>query len=311
MLTRKSLVVAALSFAFFAAPAQAQAIRTWVSGVGDDANPCSRTAPCKTFAGAISKTAAGGLISVLDPGGYGAVTITKAITIDGGEETGSILYSGVSGVIVNIASPAADDVVVLRNLNLSGAGTLAGISGIRVISAAAVHVENCVIDTFNNRGIVVENTTDVRLFVRDTVVRNAVGSGGGIEIKPAVGAFADAVLENVQVFRGLFGIRVENRVGAVLKGCTIASNTNNGVLAYSTTADGAEIELVDCLVTQNGLAGVKSEGANTTIRISGTTVTSNGTGLLPASSGKILSYGNNRVAGNGTDGAPTGTIAPK
>ena len=61
--------------------AHAQATRTWVSGVGDDANPCSRTAPCKTFAGAISKTAAGGEINVLDPGGFGAVTITKSITI--------------------------------------------------------------------------------------------------------------------------------------------------------------------------------------------------------------------------------------
>jgi hypothetical protein len=63
--------------------AQAQATRTWVSGVGDDANPCSRTAPCKTFAGAISKTAPCGEISVLDPGGFGAVTITKSITING------------------------------------------------------------------------------------------------------------------------------------------------------------------------------------------------------------------------------------
>src|SRR5437870_12453885 len=82
-------------------PARAQATRTWVSGVGDDANPCSRTAPCKTFAGAISKTATGGVISVLDPGGFGAVTITKAITIDGGGTEGSILSSLTTGVIVS------------------------------------------------------------------------------------------------------------------------------------------------------------------------------------------------------------------
>ena len=71
----------ALVFTFVASSAHAQATRTWVSGVGDDANPCSRTAPCKTFAGAISKTAAHGEISVLDPGPYGAVTITKSITL--------------------------------------------------------------------------------------------------------------------------------------------------------------------------------------------------------------------------------------
>src|SRR5438874_4894148 len=81
--------------------ARAQATRTWVSGVGDDANPCSRTAPCKTFAGAISKTAAGGEIDALDPAGYGGVTITKAITIDGGGgQVASILGSGTNGVNV-------------------------------------------------------------------------------------------------------------------------------------------------------------------------------------------------------------------
>jgi hypothetical protein len=91
--------------------AQAQATRTWVSGVGDDVNPCSRTAPCKTFAGAISKTATGGEISVLDPGGFGAVTITKAITIDGGTGSGwaSILHSGVPGIIINITTNLATD----------------------------------------------------------------------------------------------------------------------------------------------------------------------------------------------------------
>ncbi|MFP5246214.1 MAG: hypothetical protein ACLGH0_05925, partial [Thermoanaerobaculia bacterium] len=101
-----------------AVTANAQATRTWVSGVGDDANPCSRTAPCKTFAGAISKTAAGGEISVLDPGGFGAVTITKAITIDGNGQVSSILASGTNGVIVNAGN---NDQVQLRNLTINGA----------------------------------------------------------------------------------------------------------------------------------------------------------------------------------------------
>src|SRR5919112_198692 len=111
---------AATAFAVmgFAAPASAQATRTWVSGVGDDVNPCSRTAPCKTFAGAISKTAAGGEINALDPGGYGAVTITKSITIDGSGTFASILASGTNGVIVNNA--AAPPVVVLRGLSING-----------------------------------------------------------------------------------------------------------------------------------------------------------------------------------------------
>src|SRR5690242_21687894 len=101
------LAVFALGVAF-AAVSNAQATRTWVSGVGDDANPCGRTAPCKTFAGAISKTAAAGEISVLDPGGFGAVTITKAITINGDGTLAGILAAGVNGIIVNAG---ANDVV--------------------------------------------------------------------------------------------------------------------------------------------------------------------------------------------------------
>src|SRR5688500_2946121 len=77
-----------------AAPAQAQATRTWVSGVGDDANPCSRTAPCKTFAGAISKTAAAGEINCLDPGGFGGLTITKSIMIRCDYTEGGVLSAG-------------------------------------------------------------------------------------------------------------------------------------------------------------------------------------------------------------------------
>src|ERR1041384_6492361 len=109
------------------APAHAQATRTWVSGVGDDVNPCSRTAPCKTFAGAISKTAAGGEINCLDPGGFGAVTITKSITIDGthGAGFGSILPSGTNGVNINDSATATPGTIKvrLRSLSIQGAGT--------------------------------------------------------------------------------------------------------------------------------------------------------------------------------------------
>src|SRR4051794_25229403 len=127
--------------------AHAQATRTWVSGVGDDVNPCSRTAPCKTFAGAISKTAAGGEIDALDPGGFGAVTITKGITLDGGTGSGwaSILASGTNGIIINAG---INDTVTLRNLSINGAGT--GLCGIRILQARAVFVENCEIFGFKS-----------------------------------------------------------------------------------------------------------------------------------------------------------------
>src|ERR1700683_3520165 len=115
--TLAALAAFATTALLFAAPASAQATRTWVSGVGDDANPCSRTAPCKTFAGAISKTATGGEIDVLDPGGFGALTITKSITLDGGGgQVASILVSGSNGINVN----AAGGIIIIRNLRFNG-----------------------------------------------------------------------------------------------------------------------------------------------------------------------------------------------
>src|SRR5215471_6858097 len=132
----------------FPSLAHAQASRTWVSGVGDDVNPCSRTAPCKTFAGAISKTAPIGEIDTLDPAGYGAVTITKSITIDGYSGLGGVLVSGTNGIVISAGS---SDVVILRNLDINGLGT--GLSGIRILTAGDVRIENCKIYRFSGRGI--------------------------------------------------------------------------------------------------------------------------------------------------------------
>src|ERR1700729_3129582 len=121
----RGAMILALGALAFSMSMHAQATRTWISGVGDDANPCSRTAPCKTFAGAIAKTAAGGEIDCLDPGGFGALTITKAITLDCGfGQVGSVLVSGSNGINVNAG---ASDVVIIRNLEINGiSGTGSG-----------------------------------------------------------------------------------------------------------------------------------------------------------------------------------------
>ncbi len=176
-----AIAAASLALVLPAAPAHAQASRTWVSGVGDDVNPCSRTAPCKTFAGAISKTALNGEINCLDPGGFGAVTITKSITIDCHEIFASILNSGTNGINIPFNSFNAADVrktVRLRNINLNGVNT--GIIGIRitgggVIAAGVVIIEDCLIDgTFAGAatGISDERTAGGELYVSNTTVRN-------------------------------------------------------------------------------------------------------------------------------------------
>src|SRR3954468_8505500 len=184
--TIQLLAIAIFAFAF-ASAAQAQATRTWVSGVGDDVNPCSRTAPCKTFAGAISKTAAGGEIDVLDPGGFGAVTITKSMTIDGttGSGFGSILAAGTNGVNVNDSASGTPQtsIVRLRNLSIQGAGT--GFDGIRFTSGRALYVENCQVYGFRGNGtssdgLEINLTAGSGTFtvsVKDSLFENNTGDG--------------------------------------------------------------------------------------------------------------------------------------
>lgn len=167
--------------------AQAQASRTWVSGVGDDANPCSRTAPCKTWAGAISKTAPGGEIDALDPGGFGAVTITKAITIDGGAgQVASVLTSGTNGINV---SAGVGDLVIVRNLSINGMSS-AG-SGIVFNSGKSLHVQNVKIDRYSDNCIAIKPSNAATVEVLETSLSNC---GTGLAVSPNSGTPASATV---------------------------------------------------------------------------------------------------------------------
>ena len=153
--------------------AQAQATRTWVSGVGNDANPCSRTAPCKTFAGAISKTATGGEIDTLDPGGFGAVTITKSITIDGGSPgMGGILAALVNGVIVNAT---ATSTIVLKNLTINGVGS--GFDGIRYLAGLSLHLHQVSVDGMTGFCVNFKPTNAGFLFISDSKFTKCAAGG--------------------------------------------------------------------------------------------------------------------------------------
>lgn len=146
----------------------AQATRTWVSGVGDDANPCSRTAPCKTFAGAISKTAASGIIDVLDPGGFGGVTITKAITIESLGNVAGVLVSGTNAIIINAA---ATDTIVLRGISIDGVNT--GLNGVRFIAGGKLIIEDSTIQSFTQYGVDFEPSTAAQLIMRNVTIDKA------------------------------------------------------------------------------------------------------------------------------------------
>lgn len=286
-----------------------QATRTWVSGVGDDANPCSRTAPCKTFAGAISKTAAKGEIDALDPGGFGAITITKAITIDGNGTFASILAALTTGVIINAG---VNDIITLRNLSINGAGS--GIHGIRFIQGATLHVENCIISNFLQKGIQFEPATNSRLFVKDCIIRSNLDptNGGAINIQPGAAGSANVTLDNTRLDHNLFGITAFDRSTVAIKNSLITSNLNVGVAARSNAGATVVINVEGTTIAlQNGIAsstGVFASGAQGIVRLSNCIVTSNLIGLAASGGGNLVSWGNNRIKGNTTDGAPTITL---
>ena len=204
-------LLAVIAFGAGTDNAFAQATRTWVSGVGDDANPCSRTAPCKTFAGAISKTAAGGEIDALDPGGFGSVTITKSITIDASHTLGGVSNSGANGVIVNAG---VNDVVVLRGLDFDSYGGGPGLNGVRFLAGGALHIEDSVIrdnkaTVPNGMGVTfVPSTGSPRLFITNTVISgNGSSSNGGVHIEPTGSAGAVVTIANSTLFNNLVGVR--------------------------------------------------------------------------------------------------------
>ena len=284
---------------------QAQALRTWVSGVGDDANPGSRTAPCKTFAGAISKTAAGGEIDCLDPGGFGAVTITKSITIDGSGTFASILGSGTNGIVINAG---ATDVITIRGLSINGAGT--GLNGIRFVAGGALHIENCTIFNFSQKGVDFEPSGAARLFISDTTIRNCnnTANGGAVLLQAGAAGSVIASLDRVRLHGNTFGVQAALRTTANIRRCQIVSNQTNGIFASGNAVTPISVYVEGCYIADCLARGIRSDGSMTKVRISNNTITQNLTGLAVNASGQIISFGNNRIAGNTTDGAPTSTI---
>jgi hypothetical protein len=310
-------IFAALVFTLLvSSAAQAQATRTWVSGVGDDVNPCSRTAPCKTYAGAISKTAVHGEISTLDPGGFGAVTITKSITIEGtqGQGYGSILHSATTGVSISFdnftAVGESQKSVRLRNLNINGSGgssaANSGLRGIRITGGALatnteVFVEDCILDgAFGSpgRGIEDGRLGGGFLSVTGTTIRNMGGSGistltttGGLKINVANSKFLNCAN----------GIAIGNNVKASVVHSVISGNTGSGLFVEDDGGVTTIMEVDHCVVSHNG-TGFTANTANSTIRISNTTAFNNTTLFTVAGGGQVLSYGNNQAGGSAFGG---------
>ena len=290
--------------------ANAQATRTWISGVGDDANPCSRTAPCKTFAGAISKTAAAGEIDCLDPGGFGALTITKSIAIkcDYDAEAG-VLVSGTNGFVVQAAST---DVVWISGIDFEGLGAAAqnlSLNGIKIISAQQVTVQLCVLRGFTStngtdgNGIFLSNTGTTKLYVHDTIM--ADNGLVGLEVKPSTGATALVGVTTSVATTNAAGMRANDTGNAASINMTIDDSAANGNVGAGINATGGtgttQVMLLRDSIVNNG-TGIVSNNANTTVRFGYSTISGNG--IATTGTGTVNSYGNNQINGNGTDTTP-------
>lgn len=289
------LVFAATAFAFTAAaPAHAQSSRTWVSGTGDDSFTCARTAPCKTFSGAISKTSAGGEINCLDPGGYGVVTITKSITIDCSGTNGSILASGTQGIIIN-TDIASGMIVRIRGISING--TLTGTKGISILGANAydnaISIENVVVDGFTTNGIV-NSAKNGRFLVKDTVIRNNYGSA--FAIAPSSGATTvKTTIDNVSTLDSSYGFAFGNGAQAVIKNSIASAHVTAGVEADNN----ATVSVVSSVILGNVTGIMASPGS--TIRVRDSDISYNTTGV----SGTIQSHVNNSFLNNGAGGTIT------
>ncbi len=298
MLTFRRLLlpVFALAFCFLISiSVDAQATRTWVSGVGDDVNPCSRTAPCKTFAGAISKTATNGEINCLDPAGYGAVTVTKSITIDCEDTQGSILAAGTNGVIVNItAATDTKKAFKLRGVSINGAAT--GINGVRVLAANSVTLEEVVIDGFTQHGVSVETTLGTP---KISIDRSAMSSNAGSGINTfIVGGTLSLDVSNATLNNNSIGLNLSNNTKATISDSIINSNST-GLLAASATL------AVRSSTISNNTTGITAASGGT-IRIMGNLISNNGTGLA-ITGGTLISFISNVFSGNTTNGSPSST----
>jgi hypothetical protein len=316
----RRLLVALCVPAFFlccaAAPASAQASRTWVSGLGDDANPCSRTAPCKTFAGAIAKTTAGGEIDALDPGGFGAVTITKSITIDGGAgQVASVLASGTNGIVINAG---ANDVVTLRNLGINGLNhtPTPGLNGVRFLAGAALHIENCRIFGFSQSGVDI-NLGAAPAGARVSVTRTVVSdSAVGINARSAAGgAMFVSVQGSTLAANSSIGLNVDGGGGGqIVADVSDSFITGNGTGISSIGGPhSVGIQVTRSSVVSNATTGAVSNGSGGTafVIFSNSLISGNGTGLSSVGGGNVVTYKNNAVNGNFTDGAFTSAFNPE
>jgi hypothetical protein len=298
--------------------AMAQATRTWVSGVGDDVNPCSRTAPCKTFAGAISKTAVGGEINCLDSGGFGSVTITKSMTIKCEGTIGGVLASGTFGININDSGSATPGtaIVTISGLDIEGVGT--GTNGIQFISGGVLHVHKTQIRNFRQsgaggNGISITNSSNTgltkRVFVADSYITDngSNANNAGILVRPTGGAGVNVSVNNTQIEANTNGVLMDGAGGGGashthVERSILSGGSSNGISVIGSASGSFTAVVADSMISFNAGTGATVSGANATMKVGGNTISNNVTGV--AGGAQMQSFKNNQIADNGSDGTP-------
>ncbi|HEX8102383.1 MAG TPA: right-handed parallel beta-helix repeat-containing protein [Solirubrobacteraceae bacterium] len=287
---RKLLILTFLLLVALPATASAQATRTWVSGVGDDANPCSRTAPCKTWAGAQPKTATGGEINAIDTGGFGTITITKSLTLDGNGTQATTTACGTQGVLVNAPTNAK---VALRDFRINGCRDSAnpGLNGVRVLSAGVVRIDNLRVYGFSNAGFALEPShLKARVMIQDTSIHD--NGAYGIFARPSTGGNLRTSVVNTSI-----------------------DDNGNGILSSSAYGP-SKVRVFDSVISESAQStfvgfGLWSAGADSSVRVGDSRIVGNLKGLHQSDSGTMLSYGGNIVDDNNVDGTFTGSVLRK
>jgi hypothetical protein len=297
----------ALALIALAIPSSAfgQATRTWVSGVGDDANPCSRTAPCKTFAGAISKTAIGGEIDCLDPGGFGGVTIGKSLTIKCQFTEGGVLVSGTNAIVINAAST---DKITLRGLDINGlAPANASLTGVKVLGAGSVHIVDAEIYGFKAGVAVVPTSGSPRVVVANSHIHN---NGIGVFSGPA----AAAVGNIITTVRN--NVIADNTCGVVASSVGPAGNPDVGAGECGSAAGLGFNKVTNVEIFHNGIhqnaEGVHARGASALAMVAYNEITGNSSfGMHRLDTATLRTYtpATNVIDDNAATDAPNSTVA--
>jgi hypothetical protein len=299
------------------APAQAQLARTFISATGSDGNPCSRVQPCRTLQGAHDKTNAGGEINMLDPAGYGIVTITKAISIvnDGVGSAGVLVGASQTGITIAALNT---DAINLRGLIIEGSG--AGAVGIQFNSGKSLTIENSVIRNMQSNGIVVGTSSGNanRIAISNTVISDNGNIGIWLRVLGSSSSL-QAVLDRVELYNNggnaliADGSLATGTAGivATVSDSVAVNNGNVGFFALTTIGQAPVALMVTRSVTANNNFGVIAQGPTATARVGRSVITGNATGWGIFDSGLLRSYGDNYVDGNGGGEGAMTTIPPK